>query len=179
MDWRAEGAADHRRAGAHRHDRDGVDAQPPPSSSSTGTSGMISSCMFSSAPIDPKNSDTTGMARRPRRRTADEPADEALERAEPVDDDPRAADEQDDGDDVGGLDEATRQRDDGRERATGAADGAIGARDDDAAAGRRVVAPIDSPREASTSGAPQSRRRREGGRADGVVEPQPHRHRPA
>ena len=41
-----------------------------PSSRRTGTIGMISSCMFSSAPIDAKKKDTTGIASRFRRRKA-------------------------------------------------------------------------------------------------------------
>ena len=40
--------------------------RPRPSTRSTGTSGMVSSCMFSSAPIVAKNTQTTGIAHKPR-----------------------------------------------------------------------------------------------------------------
>ena len=73
----------------------------------------------------------------------DEPADEPRERAQPVDDHPRAADEQDDRDNVGRFDEATRQRDDGRERTDRRGiNWTIGTGHDDTAAGRFVVAPM-------------------------------------
>jgi hypothetical protein len=40
--------------------------RPRPRRSSTGTSGMISSCMFSTAPMSAKKNETIGMAQRPR-----------------------------------------------------------------------------------------------------------------
>ena len=83
---------------------------------------MISSCMFSSAPIVAKNSDTIGIIQQAAAgERADERADDGRKRAEAIDDDPRAADEQHDGDDVGRRDEAAR---DGDERAANGPTGA-------------------------------------------------------
>ena len=126
---------------------------------------MISSCMFSSAPIDGEeqrddgNGEQAAAGNRP-----DERADEPPERAEPVDDDPGATHENDDGDDIGGLDESSRHGDHRGERTDRrSGDLVIGAGHDDPAAGRRIVASIELARgsthvSAAATTTPPSRR---------------------
>ena len=69
--------------------------------------------------------------------------DQSRQRADAIDDHERAADEQGDGDDVGGGDEAARNRHEHGEGPTGAAgDGDVGPRDGHDAAGRGIVSTV-------------------------------------
>ena len=106
---------------------------------------MISSCMFSSAPITPKNS---GHERNhpesapfePR----DEPGDDGRQGPQSVDDDPGAADEEHEGDDVSAGDETARHGDGRSERPDGRAFRAVVRAGDDHAPPRGgVVAAIE------------------------------------
>ncbi len=106
---------------------------------------MISSCMFSSAPIDAKNSETIGMVHSPPAPTAPRRSrDHRVERAQAIDDDPGAADEQHDGDHVRGGDKPAGDGDRCRERSDRRRiDPMVGAGDNQSSSGRRIVAAVE------------------------------------
>ena len=115
---RAERAADHRRAGAHRDHGDGVDAEAAAEQQQHRHERddlllhVLERAHRREEERDDRNREETAAAEARRRA----PPTSARERAEPIDHHPRAAHEQDDGDDVGRFDESARQRDHGRER---------------------------------------------------------------
>ena len=105
---------------------------------------MISSCMFSSAPIDAKNSDTIGIVHSPPGPTAPRIRDHRVERAKAIDDDPGAADEEHDGNHVRGGDKPASDVDGGGKRSDRRrVDTMVSAGDDQSPAGSSVVATIE------------------------------------
>jgi hypothetical protein len=110
--------------------------------------------MFSSAPIVAKNSETSGIAIKPRLPNAcNQRCNQSAEGADAIDHDPGGADEQNDRDHVCGFDETAWNRDHGGERSDRRRIHAmVRACDDDAPAGggssRLSYSPAEAPRSA-------------------------------
>ena len=117
---RTERAADRRGAGAHRDDRDGVDAESAAEHEQRGNQRddlllhVLERAHRREEQRDDGNRDQAAAAER-----RDERGDEPAERADAIDHDPGGADEQHDGDDVRRFDEPARNRDDRGERTDG------------------------------------------------------------
>ena len=151
---RTEGAADHRRTQAHRNDRDAVDADARAKHHQDGHERddfllhVLERAHRPEEDRDERNHQQTAVGE-----AVDEPSDNRRQGAEAIDDDPRAADEDDEKDDVGPGDEAARNRHGRRERADGCAfDWMKRAGDDNLASRRGVVSAVvlagrDDPRQ--------------------------------